>query len=45
MTRIALATAILAAVALTAEAQQPIRVAGRVLADETGDPIAMHGWR
>jgi protocatechuate 3,4-dioxygenase beta subunit len=39
MKRVALATVILSAIALTAEAQQAIRVSGRVLADETGDPL------
>src|SRR3954463_13772804 len=39
MKRVALATVILSAVALMAEAQQPIRLSGRVVADETGDPL------
>lgn len=39
MKRVALATVILSAIALTAGAQPAIRVSGRVLADETGDPI------
>lgn len=38
MNRVALATVILSAVALTAEAQAT-RLSGRVLADETGDPV------
>jgi protocatechuate 3,4-dioxygenase beta subunit len=39
MKRVALATVILGAVALMADAQQAIRLSGRVLADETGDPL------
>lgn len=38
MTRVALATVILSAIALTAAAQ-PVRLSGRVLSDETGDPL------
>ena len=38
MQRFALATVILGALALTAGAQQPIRVSGRVVADDTGKP-------
>jgi protocatechuate 3,4-dioxygenase beta subunit len=39
MKRVALATVILSAVALTAQAQQTVRVSGRVL-NESGEPIA-----
>ena len=39
MRRVALATVILGAVALTAQGQQGIRLSGRVVADETGDPL------
>jgi hypothetical protein len=40
MKRVALATVILGAVALTAHAQQGVGISGRVVADDTGDPIA-----
>ena len=39
MKRVALATVIVGAVALTAHAQQGIRINGRVVADDTGDSI------
>ena len=39
MKRVALATVILGAVALTVAAQQSVRLSGRVVADETGDPL------
>src|SRR3954468_23792537 len=39
MKRVALAIVILGAVALTVRGQQPVRVSGRVVADETGDPL------
>src|SRR5258706_45462 len=39
MKRVALATVILGAVALTAHAQQGVGISGRVVADDTGDPI------
>jgi hypothetical protein len=38
MRRVALATVIFSAVALTAAAQ-PVRLSGRVLSEDTGDPI------
>ena len=40
MTRVALATVILGAIALTADGQQSVRLSGRVVADDTGDPLA-----
>src|ERR1044071_6220785 len=40
MQRVALATVILSAAALIANAQQSVRLSGRVVSDETGDPIA-----
>ena len=39
MKRVALATVILSAVALTAFAQQSVRLSGRVVTDESGDPL------
>ena len=39
MKRVALATVILSALLLTAQAQQGVRVSGRVVADETGDSL------
>ena len=40
MKRVALATVILSAIALTISAQEPFRLSGRVVADDTGDPLS-----
>src|SRR5437868_6047384 len=37
--RVALATVFLSAIALTTTAQPSVRLSGRVVADETGDPL------